>query len=256
MRKTTRPGIALLAGLPALLSLSLIACGDVTAIPGIAPDDAPRQLADAVCPKAYECCMTDQLTGNMQAGTDVASCKTKTREAFQNQVAGIKASQAKGRVVYDGLKVQACVDRLSSPSTTCADLNTTNHFSGVRECASFLQPKVAPGDPCTADFECVGGFCDTSAVPSGTIGDGACKAFAKAGEACGATALCGAELTCDGTTMKCTAARPPGGQAAASCFYSSACNFAGGDRGAASLLTIALLLGAIARRGRRAASSG
>jgi uncharacterized protein (TIGR03382 family) len=50
--------------------------------------------------------------------------------------------------------------------------------------------------------------------------------------------------------MKCTA-RPPGGASAEACFYSSACNFAGGDRGAASLLTVALLLGAIIARRRR-----
>jgi uncharacterized protein (TIGR03382 family) len=250
MRSTVHPGIALLP-VVALSAVSLLACGDVTPIAGIAPDEAPRRLAEAICPKAYECCMTDQLTGNMQAGTDVASCETKTREAFENQVATIKASQKKGRVVYDGLKVQACVDRFTAPSTTCADLNTTNHFSGVPECASFLQPRVAPGGACGASFECFEGFCDTSAVPEGSVGDGVCKPFPKAGEACSAEVPCGAELTCDATAMTCTAARPPGGPAADACFYSSACNFAGGDRGAASLLTVGLLLGAMVRRRRR-----
>jgi uncharacterized protein (TIGR03382 family) len=238
------------AALAALLSVSLLACGDVTPIPGIAPDDAPRRLAEAICPKAYQCCMTEQLMDNEQAGTDVASCTTKTREAFTQQVAGIKASQAKGRVVYDGLKVQACVEKFEAASTTCAQLNTTNHFTGVPECASFLQPKVAPGDACTADFECVGGFCDTSAVPTGTAGDGVCKAFAKLGDACSSTAPCAPEFICGADTMTC-ANRPPGGAPAEACFYSSACNYAGGDRGAASALAVVLLLGAALTRRRR-----
>jgi hypothetical protein len=245
MRSTTTTTSAALAAV--ISSLSLLACGNVTPIQGIAPDDAPRQLAEAICPKAYECCMTSQLMDNMQAGTDVASCETKTRDAFQQQVATIKASEEKGRVVYDGAKVQACVDRIKS--STCAALNTTNHFSGVPDCASFLQPKVAVGGACAADFECAGGFCDTSAVPSGTIGDGVCKAFAKVGQACSADVPCSADLWCDGT--KCTTERPPGGASPEACFYSSACSYAGGDRGAASLITLGLLLGAIARRRRK-----
>lgn len=223
----------------------------MTPIPGIAPDDAPRELAEAICPKAYECCMAKQLMDNEQAGTDVASCEAKTREALGQQVAHIKASQRQGRAVYDGLKVQACVDRLKAPSTKCADLNTTNHLSGVPECASFLEPKVAPGGPCTADFECVGGFCDTSNLAPGTLGDGACKAFATAGQACGTATPCGPDLSCASPAMTCTAARPPGGPAADACFYSSGCNVANGDKGAASLLTVGLLLGAIARRRRK-----
>lgn len=250
MLKTKTSGIdSLLTGiLAALASLPLFACGAVTPIPGIAPDDAPRRLSEAICPKAYQCCMADQLMDNEQAGTDVASCKTKSRDAFTQQVAGIKASQAKGRVVYDGLKVEACVARIES--APCSELNTTNHFTGIPECASFLQPKVAPGGACTGDFECVGGACDTSAVPSGTAGDGVCKAFAKLGEACTSATPCSPDLTCDGASAKC-AARPPGGASPEACFYSSACNFAGGDRGAASLLTVVLLLGAIVARRRR-----
>ena len=64
----------------------------------VARTDDFQKLAQAICPKAYECCMTDQLSGNMQAGTDVASCEMKTQEAFEHQVDSIKASEKKGRL--------------------------------------------------------------------------------------------------------------------------------------------------------------
>lgn len=242
--------MALITALLALLALPLMACGDVATVPGIGPDQAPQRLADAICPKAYECCMTNQLMDNMQAGTDVASCKANTKEAFQNQVDSIKASEKKGRVVYDGLKVQTCVEILEGAS--CADLNMTNHLSGVPSCSSFLEPKVALGGACAADYECVDSFCDRSAIPKGEPGDGKCKAFATTGAACGTSVPCGKDLTCDATAMTCKAAPPPGAPPANACFYSSACSYSGGDRGAASLLAIGLLLAAVARRRRHA----
>src|SRR4029079_1231974 len=121
MHSTTRSAMVAL-GL-AISALPLFACGDVAPIPGIAPDVAPQKLAEAICPKAYECCMTDQLSGNMQAGTDVASCEMKTQMAFEGQVAGIKASEKKGRAKYDGLAVQACVEHLTDPKLKCDELN-------------------------------------------------------------------------------------------------------------------------------------
>jgi hypothetical protein len=230
-----------------LLTLPLLACGGVAPTPGISVDNAPAELAKAICPKAYDCCMASQLVGNGQAGTDETTCETKTQEAFKQQLSGIKASQSKDRVLYDGTKLEACVTFLRSAA--CTELNVTNHFTGLPACSSFIEPQVALGGACGADYECIDGSCDKTGV---TAGDGVCRALGKLGDPCG-TAICEKNLTCDATAKTCAAPAPAGPPAANVCFYSSACSYTGGDRGAGSALAIGLLLAAVASR-RRARS--
>ncbi len=234
MRSTTRLAIG------SLLTLPLLACGQVASAPGISPDDAPAQLAQAICPKAYDCCMANQLMSNTQAGTDEPTCETNTQVAFANQVAGIEASEKSGRSSYDGTKVQACVTYLRAAA--CADLAATNHFSGIPACASFIEPKVALGGACGNDYECIDGWCEKTGGP-----DGACHALGQPGDSCANGAQCAATLTCDTTAMTCGAASTST-TTATSCFYSSACSYSGGDRGSASLLGLGLLAVAVATR--------
>jgi hypothetical protein len=241
MPLTTRAAIALLIALP------LAACdNEVKTVPGLAPDLAPSSLAESICPAAYRCCSAGQLMSNRQAGTDVASCEMNTEAAFKGQVAGIKSSQEKGRVIYDGLKVQACVDFLKSAS--CTDLQTTGHFTGLPACSSFIQPQVAVGAACGQDFECIDGYCDKTGVAEGQNGDGKCRAFSKQGQACSMDVRCGSNLICDDGTSQCVPLPPVGPAPANACFYSSGCSYAGGDRGASSVLAIGLLLIAVVRR--------
>jgi hypothetical protein len=237
MTKTTRFVMA------SLLALPMAACDDVQAVPGLAPALAPKALAESICPAAYNCCATDQLMSNDQAGTDVATCETKTEAAFKAHVGNITASEKKGRVVYDGLKVQACVQFLKSAS--CADLTMTGHFTGLPACSSFITPLIPVGGDCSQDFECIDSFCDRTGVADGQ--DGKCRTFGKDGEACSADLHCASTLICDGTNH-CVAKPADGPAPANACFYSSACNYAGGDRGAFSLLGVGLLLAAVARR--------
>ena len=242
MRSTTQLAIA------SVLALPLVACDPVQPEAGVPPRDAPALLAQAICPKAYDCCMAKQLMGNDQAGTDVTSCEMKTQAALAQQVATIEASERQGRVNYDGTKVQACIDYLKAPDTKCGDLDTTNHLSGVAACSSFLEPMVEVGGACTLDFECKDGFCDKTGVAAGA--DGTCRALGQSGDSCANMGRCASGLTCDGADTTCKMAPPPAGPPADACFYSSACNAAGGDRGAASALAVALLALAIARRRR------
>jgi MYXO-CTERM domain-containing protein len=233
-----------------LLALPLSACGGaVQAEPGVSPRDAPKLLGPAICAKAYQCCTMSQLMNNDNAGTDMASCDTKTEMALMGQVSAIESSERKGRVNYDGLKVQACIDYLTDVNTQCSDLNMTFHLTGVPACSSFLEPEVALGGACTLDFECIEGFCDTTGVTGG--GDGRCRALGKAGDSCANMGRCEPALVCDGTSMTCVdhpSSQPAPGTM---CFYSSACSYAGGDRRAGTALGVALLLLAIAARRRR-----
>lgn len=242
MRSTTRLAVASVLALPLLV----LACGSVATAPGISPDDAPARLAPAICSGAWKCCTASQLMNNTQAGTDEATCESKTETALENQVAGIKASEKQGRVVYDGTKVQACVDTLNSAS--CSELQTTNHFSGIPACASFLQPKVALGGACSSDFECIDAYCDKTGVASGA--DGACHALVESGASCANGGECDTGLACDATAMTCMTAPTTTPPASAQCFYASGCSTAGAGRSARSLLDVALLMLAVALRPR------
>jgi MYXO-CTERM domain-containing protein len=243
MRPTTHLAIA------CALAIGLAACGGpVQPEPGISPRDAPHLLAPAICAQAYKCCTMSQLMNNDAAGTDEATCEMKTEAALTKQVASIEASERKGRVNYDGVKVSGCIDYLTSINTSCDELNMTFHLSGVPACAAFLEPEVALGGACTLDFECVDGFCDLTGVTGGA--DGKCRAFANVGESCANMSRCAAGLICDTTAMTCTAA-PVGGQSAPMCFYSSGCSDAGGNaRSKTTLALAALAMAALVRRRR------
>src|SRR4029453_10526832 len=131
---------------------AVASCDDKDASPhgGILLADAPREIAKAVCPRAYDCCMQSQLMSNEMAGTDEASCEEKTTEGFRNSLNVIITSQDKGRVVYRGDKLAACLAYIRSSS--CQELNRTNHFTGLR-CEPYTEPKVSPGGACSQDFE-------------------------------------------------------------------------------------------------------
>jgi len=243
MRSTTQLAIASVFVAP------LVACGGaVQPEPGVNPGDAPKLLAPAICAQAYRCCAMAELMKNDNAGTDVASCEAKTQAALAGQVDAIESSERKGRVNYDGLKVQACIDYLDDPSTMCSDLNMTFHLSGVPRCSSFLEPKVAVGGACTLDFECIDGFCDTTGVAKGA--DGTCRPLGKQGDSCADMGRCEAGLSCDAAAMTCAmppAAPPAGGM----CFYSSGCAYADGEPTALALFVLGALLVVTASRARR-----
>jgi hypothetical protein len=245
MRSTPQLAIA------SVLALPLLACGGaVQPEPGVNPKDAPAMLAPAICAQAYRCCSMAQLMKNDNAGTDMASCEAKTQMALAGQVSAIESSERKGRVNYDGLKVQACIGYLNDANTQCADLNMTFHLSGVPQCSSFLEAKVAVGGACTLDFECIDGFCDTTGVAAGA--DGKCRALGKTGDSCANMGRCEPGLNCDATAMACMApASPPPPPAGGMCFYSSGCSYGGPVRDASSLIGVALLLAAVVGRRRR-----
>jgi hypothetical protein len=248
MRSTTQLAIA------SVLVVPLLGCGGaVQPEPGVNPKDAPAMLAPAICARAYRCCTMDQLMKNGNAGTDMATCETKTQAALAGQVNAIESSERKGRVNYDGLKVQACIAYLNDANTQCSDLNMTFHLSGVPQCSSFLEPKVAVGGACTLDFECIDGFCDTTGAAAGA--DGKCRALGKAGDSCADMGRCEAGLNCDATAMTCMAPAGTTPPAGAMCFYSSGCSYGGANRRTDSVLAMGLLCIAVARRMRRSRTS-
>jgi hypothetical protein len=240
----------------------------------------PSDIAHAVCPRAYECCMAAELMGNDLAGTDVASCEQKTTDSFRAHFDSIRRSRDQGRVVFEDAKLIACLAHIRG--ATCEALNTTNHLTGVEGCESFVQPLVMPGAACSFDWECQRGRCveaasgDATSAGSGRV----CRADARAGESCAATLPCEAGLICDGATTTCVALLANGAacgnglqcksgrcapaasgagagtcepRPADSCFYATACAYGGARQGALSgliLVTSLVFLGASRRRRR------
>jgi hypothetical protein len=207
-----------------LLGLGLTACDEEDQNPhgGIPLAEAPQEIARAVCPRAYGCCMPSQLVNNDLAGTDQASCEQKTTEGFRNNLEAVRNSQKMGRSVYRGDKLAACLTYIRSSS--CQELNRTNHFSGLN-CEPYTEPKVPAGGGCSLNFECVGGHC---VKEKGAI-DGVCVT----GEA----------------PPPPTRAQTPTGEM---CFYASSCSYGGGSgRPAGAGLVVVVVAASLVGAGMR-----
>jgi hypothetical protein len=237
--------------------------------PGIPLSSAADEVAKAVCPKAWSCCTAAQLMDNDMAGTDEPSCETKTAQGFKNNFDSVRSSQSKGRSVYDGLQLQACLSYIRSSS--CDTLNMTSHFTGVPGCDSFVKPKLSVGAACSFDGECIDGYCDKPQMAS----EGTCKPRARENESC-EVAACAKNLVCDGAKKlcvmlfadgsSCTEAaqcasyvcnKADGGSGtcgpaspADQCFYRSACRYGCGPASPLALLVTLGITGALARRRR------
>jgi hypothetical protein len=222
-------------------------------------DKEAQQLADAICPQAYACCTPDGLKKNSWAGSDVASCRGKTKDGFKSLFNEIQSSEDQGRSAYDGDKVAACIARVTTSS--CGALNQTSHLTGVPDCASFVKPLTPIGGSCSNDWECTAGHC----VKLGGATVGQCTTDAGRSQSC-AAAECEAGLICDPTqicrvltatavaAVAATATTAP----AAPCFYASSCAAVRGPGDAALFLLLVAGAGWVARRqrvaGRRAAA--
>ena len=260
-----------MARVPSLV-LAVVGCGKtITDTGGVPVGEAPTEIAQTVCAKAYDCCSPAQLMGNDLAGTDEPSCEQKTGDAYKSQLSAIQSSQDRYRSVYDGAKLDACLATIRT--TSCQDLAATNHFSGIPGCDSFVQPRVALGGTCDYDWECQQSQCHHQPGAA----EGACAPFAAVGEGC-ADSKCAPGLLCDSQDMVCATAVADGaacmrGDQCASgscnqgscgarpsgtCFYSSGCALGGGGRPAASsqLGALALVAAAAFIRRRRVIRRG
>jgi MYXO-CTERM domain-containing protein len=262
-----------------LVCAALAGCGSVQGKTGTPIETAPMEIAQAVCPKAYDCCTTAQLMGNAQAGTTEAECETKTVDAYSSQIEAVKQSEQAGRAAYDGDKLAACLNTVRSSS--CDALRMTNHLRGVPGCDSFVQPKVEVGGACGNDWECVQGWCQPMMSDSSS-NDGTCQIPQDGDDCIGDNHdQCAPGFACDATTTKCHALGAQGatcstnadcqsancnaasGQVgtcdppAGTCFYASACSVGGDPRpsllGILGALGLAGALGARRRRRRRRA---
>jgi len=144
---------------------------------GVPFDDAPTELAGAVCAKAFECCTEEELAAIAIVGSSETQCRLAVATLLQLYSADIETSVEAGRAAYDGEAVAGCI--AAQEGRACDDLPSFGEIG----CAGAVVPLVPIGDACGAHNECMdGGYCDGAtqvASPTGT-----CAEKKADGEAC------------------------------------------------------------------------
>jgi hypothetical protein len=161
---------------------------------GIALADVPARYAAAAC-QVYTTCIGELLT-LFRPGED---CETNTTIQLTDELAGLQARVDAGRIVYDGTKLQACLDDVAAMG---CELLTER---APPSCELALQGTVAEGGDCQLDEECEGEqYCKLTAACPGT-----CTLLEQAGGPCSGSSDCVSGLTC-GDTGRCVAPAQPG----------------------------------------------
>jgi hypothetical protein len=261
------------------LTATLFGCGGVSGIP---IEKTAKDFAKAICPKAYDCCTTEQLMGNKDlAGTTEAECEANTTQNFRERLNMLQASENAGRSKFDQAAVDGCLTALRA--ATCSDLTMIRSLAGLPACNStFETPLVALGGTCGQDYECIDSVCqkapgewegvcaagvatgascvtnhcapDLSCDPrDGNVeGDEVCVAEQENGAACNDNYECKSRYCVapsDATAKTCMAVPTP------QCFYGGGCAAAGGAPRLASLLVMGLFVAVALLRARRRARS-
>jgi hypothetical protein len=260
------------------LAATLFGCGSVSGIP---IEKTATDFAKAICPKAYDCCTTEQLMGNADlAGTTEAECEANTTQDFRKRLNTMQASENAGRAKFEQPAVDACLTALRA--ATCSDLTMIRSLAGLPACNStFVTPLVALGGTCGQDYECIDSVCqkadgawdgvcvagaapgascatnhcakDLSCDPRGNVeGDEVCVAEQENGAACNDNYECKSRYCVapsDATAKTCMAVPTP------QCFYGGGCAAAGGAPRLASLLVMGLFVAVALLRSRRRARS-
>lgn len=155
-------------------------------------EDFRNQLVDSSCTRARRCghagrgerqsCGTDDvLTLLHDSATDRAGA----------DALDLPASIAEGRLGYDPVNAQRCLDAVSSAP---CDAALAARSEGL-VCDVVVRPRAAMGETCRSDLECEGGVCVHAPSCAGT-----CVPYASYGAACGTPDLAN---TCDPTVAWC-----------------------------------------------------
>lgn len=142
---------------------------------GLPPEQFADAFAQAYCARQTRC---EHLTTYV-----TALCETESK--YQIAPGDVPAALASGRVIYDAMQAQRCVDLVEQ--TSClADLPLSDQ--ALAACYAAVRGTVATGDTCHSFFECEKGLCT---VDSGSSCPGVCPQTLGEGEACSLVAVDG-----------------------------------------------------------------
>lgn len=156
-------------------------------------DNVCDEVAAALCYDMSQCCGGDQLAQLLGSG---ASCHAVIAQRCTAAMAPDRFSLAKGNVVFDGTRMDACLDELEMDDSCMA-----NGPPWAEVCAiSPWLGTVAPGGTCNNPHECATG---TSCL--GQI----CQDAGQIDAPCQTSLECDLGLVCDGNV--CSPPAPNGG---------------------------------------------
>jgi hypothetical protein len=160
--------------------------GGTGASGGVPFDELAGAFADAYCSVITKC--AGPLAGIYEAFLP-EDCATFIRRSFEDSQLGlIEDAIADGRVVYDGAKVQACVDAITARPCSGSPERSPD------ECEAVLSGTVDSGGGCMLDAECRGTnlYCRIATSCPGT-----CAALETAGQPCRGDDQCQSGLQCE-----------------------------------------------------------
>jgi hypothetical protein len=169
------------------------ACGSTDDVEGggksVPIDEVPAAYADATC-KVSRACFGAVLDLFLPG----ENCEENTEAAIGDELGRIKQAITDGKVRYDGAKMQACLDAISSQG--CVD------GPEPPECTAAIDGTVEIGQPCSMNTECKGAdtYCKT-----GVTCPGECAKLEQAGGECERDGDCAPSLYCTEDTQQCAA---------------------------------------------------
>jgi hypothetical protein len=178
----------------------LIACsggsgGDVT------PDNLPAELAEATCAKLADCCDAAEFMEATLGADNEAECRVLFTSFGGLITTALEDSIAKGRVVFHGDRMRACLDAIAG--LTCAEYHDGGDELAPDGCENPFDPLVAAGGECAQDFDCTSAFCDGGSIDfDGNITYGACADRIAIGGACTDSDACVGGAFCDFSTTE------------------------------------------------------
>ena len=149
--------------------------------PPLPPDPLRDELTDAYCGAGERCCKPED--GFVFGGY----CKYDLGQNLTSLLGQVRASQAAGRSVFDEAALKACAQKLKTDACKdIAPLLSGSMLADVPGCPRITMGKVAEGEGCDRDFECLDGlYCDGAS----------CRPRPASGQPC-PDGYCGAGLYC------------------------------------------------------------
>jgi hypothetical protein len=170
-------------------------------LPPLPPDAQRDELAKAYCGAAERCCKPGELFTFPFGGGP--SCSYYAAQNLISILGQMRASQVAGRSTIDESAFKACIQNLQTGA--CKDVAGVLTFAqgtDVPGCPRITQGKVADGEGCDRDFECLDGlYCDGAT----------CRPRPSAGQPC-PDGACATGLYCRGFNSgpRCAAKEPDG----------------------------------------------
>lgn len=150
---------------------------------GIPIANGPAEIARVICDKLFECCTEAELMAlPLNIGDSESACQIGVSLYLAVIVEASTESIEAGRIRYDGVALEACLDRYR------------NEACGVVEkldlsiCPDVFAPQIALGEACGISAECIEGYCEGSNDAANPVGE--CAPKKQDGTACAANDEC------------------------------------------------------------------